>query len=136
MKYQLDVKSLAGVKRRYAEFSETEGVRGDITITFENGGRIRDWVIRDANIPLFLSNLMHFLRQVEAKGEAVFTAQFSPNSNGRMRQGSLLFSKASGEEFETGIYDETGHPQLHALKEMLSRDAERFGIFGNAALPQ
>jgi hypothetical protein len=53
-----------------------------------------------------------------------------------MRQGSLLFSKASGEEFETGIYDETGHPQLHALKEMLSRDAERFGIFGNAALPQ
>jgi hypothetical protein len=134
MKYQLHVTSVEGAKRRYAEFSETERVRGDVTITFENGREARDWVIRDANIPLFLSNLAHFLKQVETYGQAVFTAQFSPNSNGQMKEGSLLLSKTSGNKFEFGIYDKTGQHQLRALKEVLASDAERFGIFSTSSI--
>lgn len=136
MKYQLQISSVEGVKRRYSEFSETESVRGNVVVTFETGRESRDWLIKDANIPLFLSNLLHFLRQVEMNGDAVFTAQFSPNSNGRMNQGTLLLSTTSGTAFDKGIYDETSPRKLDVLKKKLIIDGDRFGIFSAAAAPE
>lgn len=129
MKYRIEIKSTDGIKQIYSDFNETEGVRGDIAVAFELHGVTRDWIIRDANVPLFLSNFMRFFQELKTKGEAVLTAQFSPNSNGKMREGTLLLSRTEGDEFDAGIYDKTSPEQLKTLMANLTIDADRFGVF-------
>jgi hypothetical protein len=134
MKYQLKVSSEDGVKDRYAEFNESEGVRGDVVVSLGFCGESREWIIKDANIPLFISNLICLLKETKER-ESVFAAQFSPNCNAIMREGRLLLSRFKNERFDEGIFDRTDPRELVNMRRQIIADASRFGIFSKVELP-
>jgi hypothetical protein len=120
-----DFRQSPGVK--HISMQDRDDVLGDLRIEFSCHGRTDSYDRSLISIPLLISETLQFLDALQKDREATWTVYLSPVVDARLRGEEVIFSWASGRDFDAHIIDRSPASSLNEARGQLEQLASQYG---------
>lgn len=106
---------------------DRDDVLADLRIVFSCGARTETYERKLISVPLFISETLKFLNELQERGHSVWTVYLSPIADARLEHGEVKFSWASGKNFDAHVMDCSPRSCLSEAIAKLEELASKYG---------